>query len=441
MRHRLVAIPPHPKRPRRPETPCARSVLFPITFDSTTTRRACLAGIARQTIPLGLASFGGPIAHFGYFHRRFVLRQQWLSESEFAELVALCQFLPGPASSQFIFELGRRRAGWAGALLAAFCFTAPSAAIMITLAVGVGANPSLAHAGFVHGFKLAAVGAVAQALWSMSRRLCPDWPRVLLALAAGVLVLWRSEAWAQPAIIAGAGLVGLAAPGLSDAPEPPPTSGLSEPPDSARRTTTFLLLVAFGAMLVLPGLVSQQLGWPMGERFEAIYRSGALVFGGGHVVLPMLERRIVDPGWISQDTFLAGYGAAQAVPGPLFSFGAFLGATIAPGMHPVLGGVLGLIAIFLPGWLLIGAAGPLWASLSACRVMRRAVVSVNAAVVGLLGAALYNPLATTSLHSPADAAIALAAFGALLSKRVPPVVVVIACGLLGQLLPAPSASP
>lgn len=345
--------------------------------------------------------------------------------------MALCQSLPGPASSQFLFEVGRRRAGLAGALLAAACFTLPSASLMLALAMHLNAQAMLEHAGIIHGFKLAAVGVVAQALLAMSPRLCPDGPRTLLACASCAAALWWRQAWTQPLIILAAGVLGLLSASAPTLISPASTTANTPAPPLRQSLRSAWLLLVFAAFFLFPKLLPALSAWPLAERLSALYQSGALVFGGGHVVLPLLERRVVDPGWVSNDQFLAGYAAAQTLPGPLFAFGAYLGVLIGPPDRPITSALAGLVALFLPGWLLIAALGPAWAWLKHRYGMRRVLAAVNAAVVGLLAAALYDPLAITSVHTWVDAAIALGAFAALAWKRLPPVVVVAACGVLG----------
>ncbi len=368
---------------------------------------------------LGLTSFGGPVAHLGHFRTEFVERRHWLGDEAFADLVALCQFLPGPASSQVGFAIGLQRAGWPGALAAWAGFTLPSALVLILLAMGLVAGMGTAAPGLVHGLKLAAVAVVAQALWGMTRSLCPDLPRAVIATAAAALTLALPS---TPGALAAIALGALAGRTLLPAP-PTPTAGGAEP-SLTRRTGASLLLLA-GALLLLLPVVAAISGAPWLNAVAAFYRAGALVFGGGHVVLPLLQAGVVAPGWLSDDLFLAGYGAAQAVPGPLFSFAAFLGAAMPAPLGGWPGGLVMLLALFLPGLLLVAGALPFWHVLRQRQPLQRAMAGANAAVVGLLGAALASPMIPGVIHTLADAALALAALAALLALRWPPLTVVL----------------
>ena len=377
---------------------------------------------------LGLTSFGGPIAHIGYFREEFVVRRRWLDEQAYADLVGLCQFLPGPASSQVGFSIGLMRAGYIGGLAAWAGFTLPSAIALVLFAYGAGTLHGPAGIGLLHGLKLVAVAIVAQAVWGMARSLCPDWQRASIAVVAGLTILLSASSVAQIAVIALGAIAGLwLCPGA-----PPPSTGHIAVPVS--RTVGLASLSAF--FLLLAGLpILRGLGASQGiTLFEAFYRSGALVFGGGHVVLPLLREAFVSPGWVSDDAFLAGYGAAQAVPGPLFTFAAYLGAVVRPPPHGLAGAALGLIGIYLPGLLIVMGALPFWDTFrkraSAQAVMR----GVNAAVVGLLGAALYSPVWTSSVKTRGDFAIALVGFVLLTVWRAPPLLVVIISALGGILL-------
>ncbi|TNF57659.1 MAG: chromate efflux transporter [Burkholderiales bacterium] len=374
---------------------------------------------------LGLTSFGGPVAHLGYFRTEFVERRRWLGEAAYADLVALCQFLPGPASSQVGLGLGLVRAGYAGALAAWAGFTLPSALALIALALGIAQAADALPAGLLHGLKVVAVAVVAQAVWGMARGLCPDWPRRLLMLAAAVLLIVWPGALAQLLAIGLAALIGMAfmRPAADTAHEPLPI------PVSRRTGAAWLALFFF----MLAGLPLLMLVWPSQAlaMVDAFYRAGALVFGGGHVVLPLLQTSVVSTGWVDSDTFLAGYGAAQAVPGPLFTFAAFLGASMQTAPSGWLGGLLALLAIFLPAFLLVAGALPFWETLRAHARARAALMGVNAAVVGLLLAALWNPVITGGIRQPVDAALALAALLALMRWKWPPWLVVAACAALG----------
>jgi len=376
-------------------------------------------------LKLGLTSFGGPVAHIGYFREEFVVRRRWLDEHAYADLVGLCQFLPGPASSQVGFSIGLMRAGYLGGLAAWTGFTLPSAIALVLFAYGATLLSGPVGVGLIHGLKLVAVAIVAQAVWGMARVLCPDRERASIAVAAALIILlFSTSPVAQIAAIALGGVAGL---WLCRAELPPATGHIAVP---VSRTTGFLALAVF--FLLLAGLpVLRGLGlWPGAALFEAFYRSGALVFGGGHVVLPLLREAFVTPGWISDDAFLAGYGAAQAIPGPLFSFAAYLGAVVRPSPHGLFGAALGLIGIFLPGLLILMGTLPFWDALRKRASARAVMRGVNAAVVGLLGAALYNPVWTSSVKLPGDFAIALVGFVILTVWRAPPIIVVL-IGALG----------
>ena len=381
---------------------------------------------------LGLTSFGGPVAHLGYFREEFVARRRWLTEDAYADLVALCQFLPGPASSQVGLALGLRQAGWGGALAAWLGFTLPSALVMALLGLGLVAGQGLVPAGVLHGLKVAAVAVVAQAVWGMARSLCRGPARLLLmVLACALALLWPGVVGQVGAMLVAA-LAGLGLWGRAGAmPAPPSQGGLAA---GVRPRTGALLLVACAALLVLLPLAAR--AWPQGWLVlaDAFYRAGALVFGGGHVVLPLLQAEVVATGWVAADDFLAGYGLAQAVPGPLFTFAAFLGAAAGHGAGGWLGAAVCLVAIFVPAFLLVAGALPFWERLRHNARARAALAGVNAAVVGLLLAALYHPVWTSAIHAPADLALALAAFAALVWARVPPWLVVPLCGAAGWLL-------
>lgn len=367
---------------------------------------------------LGLTCFGGPIAHIAYFRDEFVVRRNWIDERAYADLVGLCQFLPGPASSQVGFSIGLMRAGYLGALAAWTGFTLPSAAILVLFAYGAGTLRGPAGAGLLHGLKLTAVAIVAQAVWGMARNLCPDRQRATIAAVAALIILFSTASIAQiGAIILGA-LAGLWLC-RSDTPAP---SGRVEIPVS--RTVGLLALGAFFVLLAALPALRGLTGSAGVALFDAFYRSGALVFGGGHVVLPLLREAFVAPGWLSDDAFLAGYGAAQAVPGPLFTFAAYLGTVVAPDPHGVAGAALGLIGIFLPGILVLLGALPFWDSFRKRAGAQAMMRGVNAAVVGVLGAALYDPVWTTTVHSPRDFGVALVGFVLLVAWRAPPLIVV-----------------
>jgi len=391
----------------------------PDSATETIARRGSTAEVFAVFLRLGLTSFGGPIAHLGYFHEEFVVRRRWLDEKTYVDLVALCQFLPGPASSQVGFSIGLMRAGYRGALAAWTAFTLPSAMLLVLFAYGAGALSGPAGAGILHGLKLVAVAIVAQAVWGMARTLCPDRERASIAVVAALIILFSTSSIAQIASILFGGIAGL---WLCRA-APPPAAGHIAIPVS-RKAGLAALTVFFALLAGLP--ILQSFGISQGiALFDAFYRSGALVFGGGHVVLPLLREAFVTPGWVSDDVFLAGYGAAQAVPGPLFTFAAYLGAVVTPSPHGIAGAALGLFGIFLPGILILLGTLPFWDAFRKRAAAQSMMRGVNAAVVGLLGAALYNPVWTSSVKTPADFGIALVCFALLTVWRAPPLFVVI----------------
>lgn len=365
---------------------------------------------------LGVTSFGGPVAHLGYFRDAFVVRRRWLEESSYADLVALGQFLPGPASSQVAFAIGLSRAGfWGG--LAAWCgFTLPSALLLLAFAYFATSLTGVAAAGAIHGLSLVAVAVVAQAVWGMARMLTPDATRIAIAAAAVVIILLMGGSLGQVAAILLGGVAGLL---LCRGPFASVQGrlGFSISP----RMAWVALALFFGLLLVLPLLAARS---HTAAVFEAFYRSGALVFGGGHVVLPLLHDAVVAPGWISPDAFLTGYGAAQAVPGPLFAVAAYLGASLNLAPNGVWGACLALIAIFLPGMLILAGTLPFWDRFRMRADAQAVMRGVNAAVVGLLAAALYDPLWTGAILSWSDVALALAGFALLTVLRWPPLAVV-----------------
>jgi chromate transporter len=377
-------------------------------------------------LKLGLSCFGGPIAHIGYFRDEFVVRRRWLDESAYADLVALCQFLPGPASSQVGFSIGLMRAGYFGAAAAWTGFTLPSAILLVLFAYGAGNLHGAIGTGLLHGLKLVAVAIVAQAVWGMARTLCPDRERASIAALASLIILFSGTSLAQIGAIVFGAVAGfwLCRNG------PPNAPGHAVVPIS-RPAGIGALIAFFGLLVGLPLLRNLDSGVAL---FEAFYRSGALVFGGGHVVLPLLREAFVTPGWVSDDAFLAGYGAAQAVPGPLFTFAAYLGVVANPSPHGVPGAVLGLLGIFLPGILVLLGTLPFWDALRKKTGAQAMMRGVNAAVVGLLGAALYNPVWSSSVHAPGDFAVALVGFVLLTAWRAPPLVVVVVSAVGGVLL-------
>lgn len=374
-------------------------------------------------LKLGLTSFGGPIAHLGYFRDEFVTRRHWLRDDSYAELVALCQFLPGPASSQVGFALGLSRAGWLGALAAFIAFTLPSAIILLVFALTSAAVSGPVGMGALNGLKIVAVAIVAQAVLGMARNLCPDPQRASIAVAAVAMIAFLPGAAGMIAAIMIGALAGLV---LCKATAEPAAGRLSIP---VKRTQAILSLFCFLALLAaLPLLQQVSDGWAVSDSF---FRAGALVFGGGHVVLPLLEAEVVAPGWVSADQFLAGYGAAQAVPGPLFTFAAYLGALLEPGPNGIAGAALALLALFLPGFLILIAALPFWGVLRQRQDIRSAIQGANAAVVGILGAALYDPVFTSAVGDMRDFALALACFVALVVWKAPSWLVVILAAVGG----------
>ncbi|PTQ12330.1 chromate transporter [Sphingomonas oleivorans] len=369
---------------------------------------------------LGLTSFGGPVAHLGYFRAELVARRRWLDDAAYADLVALCQFLPGPASSQVAFGIGLRRGGLPGGLAAWSAFTLPSFLLMTAAAHGLGLFHGSLWAGALHGLKLAAVAVVAQAVWGMAAMLAPDRARAAIACGALLLAL-TGNGLAQLVAIIGGALAGLRlcrAAGVSARGEMGAVPG---------RRAGAMALIVFALLLVATPILGAVLRSPMLTVFAAFYRSGALVFGGGHVVLPLLQATVVAPGWVSPERFLAGYGLAQALPGPLFSFAAYLGAIAAIGPGGLAGALLATAAISLPGLLILYGALPFWHGLAARPGWAAAVRGANAAVVGLLGAALYHPLWTTTILRPGDLAAAALGWMALIRWRVPPLAVVLFC--------------
>jgi chromate transporter len=380
--------------------------------------------VLRVFLKLGLISFGGPMAHIGYFRDEFVMRRRWLDDATYTDIVALCQFLPGPASSQVGFSIGLMRAGYLGGLAAWTGFTLPSAIALVLFAYGAYALVGPVGMGLLHGLKIVAVAIVAQAVLGMARTLCPDRQRASIAALATVVTLYSSSSSTQIGAIVLGGVAGFfvcrTPASVAIAPMPIPVSHRV----GVASLTTFVLLLVGLPLLVRFG------SHPDVALFDAFYRSGALVFGGGHVVLPLLRDAFVPPGWVSDSTFLAGYGATQAIPGPLFTFAAYLGAVVWPTTGGVAGAALGLVGIFLPGILVLLGALPFWDTLRARVGARAAMRGINAAVVGLLGAALYNPLWTSSINTAGDLSVALVGFVLLTVWHARPLWVVIV-GALG----------
>lgn len=404
------------------------------TPTSSTARRVADSSLASArdvflvALRLGLTSFGGPVAHLGYFRREYVERRGWLDEARYAELVGLCQFLPGPASSELGIAIGITRAGLPGGLAAWLGFTLPSA-IALSLFAALIRRGGMLHAGWLHGLQVVAVAVVAQAVWSMARSLTPDRPRGTLAIVAAVAALLIPTSAAQVGIIAAA-----AALGWRLLPTPPAVAEVAEPRVYVGRR----LAVAAGALFFVLLLALPLARWLMPAQpvalADSFYRAGALVFGGGHVVLPLLQAAVVPPGWVTTAQFTAGYGAAQAAPGPLFTFAAYLGAVEGPAPNGWAGAAIALVAIFLPAFLLVVATLPLWSALRGRPAVGAALRGVNAAVVGLLLAALYNPIWTSAIHRPEDVALALVAFGLLTLWQAPPWLVVVTATIGGVLL-------
>jgi len=374
---------------------------------------------------LGLTSFGGPIAHLGYLREEFVVRRKWLEERVYADLVALCQFTPGPASSKVGIGIGLAKAGLPGAIAAWTGFTLPSALVLLLFAYGVENFAGGLGSGWLHGLKVVAVAVVAQAVWGMAKNLAPDAPRITLAVIAAVITIaWPTSLGQIGAILFG-GAVGLALfRARQDEPHVPMNISLG------KTAGVFSLILFFALLIALPLL---QAAYPSQSLalFDSFYRAGSLVFGGGHVVLPLLQSEVVPPGWVSNDAFLAGYGAAQAVPGPLFTFAAYLGAMMGPEPSGWQGALLCTVAIFLPAFLIVIGVLPFWDDMRRFQPVRSALTGVNAAVVGLLLAALYNPVWTSGILGAPDFALALTAFILLVFWKVPPWLVVILSALAG----------
>ena len=393
----------------------------------STREHGSVAEVFRVFLRLGMTSFGGPVAHLAYFREAFVERRRWLTDEAYADLVALCQFLPGPGSSQVGMVIGLRRAGWGGLLAAWLAFTLPSAILLVAFAYGVAEFGDVNGAGWLHGVKAAAVAVVAQAVIQMARTLTPDLQRIAIAaVGAGLLVAVASPA-AQVGVIVLGGLAGWL---WLRADEPGAVRGLAH----VSHRSGVIALVAFTTLLVALPVLTTITDDPTLRLADIFYRAGALVFGGGHVVLPLLESQTVQAALLDADTFLAGYGAAQAVPGPLFTFSAYLGASMDSGPNGVLGAAIALVAVFLPAGLLVVGVLPFWDRLRQAPSARRAVMGVNAAVVGILAAALYDPVITQGVTSVGTLLIAVAVFASQWWGRAPIWAAVIAAGIVGQLL-------
>jgi chromate transporter len=376
--------------------------------------------VLQASLQLGLTSFGGPIAHLGYFNREYVQKRRWLSAEQYAALVSLCQLLPGPTSSQVGFLIGLHRAGICGALAAWVGFTLPSAVLLYAFAIFAPHTPGPLMQALLHGLMLTAVAVVSQAVWSMARSLCPDWQRAAIALAAAALLAMNSSTLLQLLALAGGAIAGsIACRKLKFA-------GIELPPATHHRTAWIALAVFCGLLLALPVWSAFAPHGPIALA-NIFYRAGALVFGGGHVVLPLLQDALVPGQWLSNESFLAGYGFAQAMPGPLFAVAAYLGAASAPASASLPWAVLALLAMFLPGLLLSLVGLSLWSRFARAPTALAMLAGINAAVVGLLAAALYNPIALTAIHSAFDAGVAVTGFGLLQWRRVPPILVAALC--------------
>ncbi|MEV7635385.1 chromate efflux transporter [Pseudarthrobacter enclensis] len=399
-----------------------------MTGPTPDTARGSAGEVFRVFLKLGVTSFGGPVAHLGYFRDELVRRRAWVNDREYADLVALCQFLPGPASSQVGFGLGLHRAGPLGALAAFTAFTLPSAALLVAFALGASVFQGVIGAGILTGLKIVAVAIVAQAVWGMARTLTPDRSRAGIAVAAALLAILLAGSLGQIAAILLGALAGLVFCRQSTAALP---GQMSFP---VSRAVGIGCLVLFALLLFGLPLLAPAAGSPGLTLFEAFYRAGALVFGGGHVVLPLLQSGVVEPGWVTNQQFLAGYGAAQAVPGPLFTFAAYLGTASAFGPGGVAGAAVALAGIFLPGFLLLTGVLPFWDSWRSRPGAQALMRGANAAVVGILAAALYNPLFTTAITGPGPFCLGLVCFVLLTAWKAPPWAVVLVGAAGGVLL-------
>jgi chromate transporter len=372
---------------------------------------------------LGLTSFGGPVAHLGYFRDEFVRRRGWMSDADYSGLVALCQFLPGPASSQVVIGIGLQRGGVAGAVAASLGFTLPSLLLMIGAGFGLLVFAGQGEASWIHALKVVAAAVVAQAIWAMAKTLCPDRLRAGLALASAAALLLFPGTLTQLLVIGCGALVGWRLCAAGEAGDQSLSKGSTGP------ATALALLALFAVLLILSVAFSSPDGGAL-ALFSAMYQTGALVFGGGHVVLPLLEAEAVQTGWVDRDVFLAGYGIAQALPGPLFTFAGYLGVVQAPSPNGLAGGLLAATAIFLPSFLLVFGVMPFWQSLRRNAAMRSALAGINAAVVGLLVAVLFDPILPSAIQGARDAAFGLIAFGLLAVWKWPAWLVVCGAGAL-----------
>ncbi|SOC90723.1 chromate transporter [Rhizobium sp. AN5] len=399
-----------------------------IRTEAATPRSGTPGEVFMAFLKLGVTSFGGPIAHLGYFRDELVVRRKWIDEAGYADLVALCQFLPGPASSQVGFALGLLRAGPLGALAAWTAFTLPSAILLLLFAMVAASIEGPVGTGLLHGLKIVAVAVVAQAVWGMAKSLAPDRQRASIALVGIICVVFVAGAFGQIlalAMGAVAGIVFCRSEAARDA---------SHLAFRVPKSVGYVALATFVLLLGLLPVLAAIAGSQALSLFDAFYRAGALVFGGGHVVLPLLQSAVVSTGWVTEDAFIAGYGATQAVPGPLFTFAAYLGAVVGPQPNGVAGAAIALVAIFLPGMLLLVGALPFWEGFRKHLLAQAAMRGANAAVVGILGAALYNPVWTSAIFMPKDFALALTGFILLTVWKTPPWIVVVICAIGGVLL-------
>jgi chromate transporter len=383
--------------------------------------------VFRVFLRLGMTSFGGPVAHLGYFHNEFVQKRKWIQETAYADLVALCQFLPGPASSQVGMAIGLQRAGVFGAVAAWLGFTLPSALFLTLFGIGISKYDVNLYAGWLHALKVVALAVVAQAIWSMGFKLCPDKKRISLMAVTCVITVLLPSVWTQLVMLALAGAAGIY---LLKEDQTLPQDPLEI---SLSKSVASKILIAFAALLVVLPLLAVTTSSPSLQLFDSFFRTGSLVFGGGHVVLPLLQTEVVKPGWVSQSMFMAGYGAAQGIPGPLFSFSAYLGAVSTISPNSWWGAWICMIAIFLPSFLLVMGLLPFWEKVRSHQKVRFALLGVNAAVVGLLLAAFYQPVWTSSILSAKDFSLALIAFILLMFWKLPSWTVVLVGALSGMI--------
>ncbi|CVI19969.1 putative MFS transporter [Agrobacterium fabacearum CFBP 5771] len=399
-----------------------------IRTEAATPRSGTPGEVFTAFLKLGVTSFGGPIAHLGYFRDELVVRRKWIDEAGYADLVALCQFLPGPASSQVGFALGLLRAGPLGALAAWTAFTLPSAILLLLFAMVAASIEGPVGTGLLHGLKIVAVAVVAQAVWGMAKNLAPDRQRASIALVGIICVVFVAGAFGQILALALGAIAGLFFC-RSEAARQASHLAFRVP-----KSVGYIALATFALLLAFLPVFAAMAGSQGLSLFDAFYRAGALVFGGGHVVLPLLQSALVSTGWVTEDAFIAGYGATQAVPGPLFTFAAYLGAVVGPQPNGIAGAVIALVAIFLPGMLLLVGALPFWEGFRKHLLAQAAMRGANAAVVGILGAALYDPVWTSAIFMPKDFALALTGFILLTVWKTPPWIVVVICAIGGVLL-------